>query len=324
MSAGTCTRAHTLVVSRYWPVLVVYGAAVVGALFCWYVLAPVLNESAANSSADSHGWYALIGFRLTRSSSLWYTSFVGDTVILIFAAIQVPQYRREISGIHGRFIKEVFQRRPWLDQLLAVAVRLQRLLGAICCYILCVVCSVDAVSVPSPCYDVSRCLLLLACMVCRYIILSLIPENVTVTEGDHTVQTGTASFRKLITLVMAVVCIFFHMAVGVRQGSGHSAKTVPRLLFVMAVLQAIFLIARYMYQFQYFFDIMDQVLSFGGLFTAQDWGLERYAIDSDDKSTTLYWCVCGVCGWALRVLWQAHACADPFCCMAGTCWIRRP
>ena len=184
--------------------LVYYGSAVVACLFCWYVVAPTFAASTAATAASGSGAYALIGFRVTRSSTLWNTSFVGDTVILIFAAIQVPQYRREMSGAHSRFVESVFHRRQWLHTALRTAIRVQRLVGAIACYVL-------------------------------YIVLSLVPDGVIV--GGGTTITKSASFRKLATIVVALLCIMFHMFVGIRKGSGHSAKLIPRLLFVMAVLQ---------------------------------------------------------------------------------------
>ena len=47
-----------------------------------------------------------------------------------------------------------------------------------------------------------------------------------------------------------------------------------------------------MYQFDYFYKLMDRVLSFGGTFAPGDWGLEQYAVADSDQSTALYWYGC--------------------------------
>ena len=228
---------------RYWPLLVCYCSLVVATLFSWFVLAPVVAAGSAAAGATDSGWPALVGFRVTRASSLWRTSMVGDTVILLFAAIQVPQYRREKAGEHATFLAGLYVRRPWVKTLLRSALRIQRLAGAVVCYVL-------------------------------YIVLSLVPS---------------ASFRKLATIVVALVCIFFHLAVGVRRGSGHSSRSIPRLLFVMAVLQAVFLIARYMYQFSYIATVANKVITFNGALEPSDWGLEEYSKSADSRSNDLYW-----------------------------------
>lgn len=229
----------------YWRLLLWWTCACIALLFSFDFVTWALGRLTYSNIPD---WVVGPGIT-TPSVDLWSTSYTNNLVILCFTVLQAPHYDPERAAERKRRVDRLFTALPWLKRGMDAGLFWQARLGIWVCYVV-------------------------------FIAASLVPSDVLGTlPSKCSGHAGSVNVMSLATLVLTACVLIHHCRLGFAAAAQDAASAVSlaRLLRVMALMQGVFLVARYLFQFNFFADLVAQVACpIQSVLTIDELGLQQY------------------------------------------------